>query len=70
MIGVLIQASSAREAVEQIIQAEHAGVAGLRHWLADGMGEVLAHPLLDPADRQGSLSRALAAIARAASQGA
>jgi alkanesulfonate monooxygenase SsuD/methylene tetrahydromethanopterin reductase-like flavin-dependent oxidoreductase (luciferase family) len=45
-------------------------VAGLHHWLTDGMGEVLAHPLLDPADREGSLTRALAAIARAARQGA
>ena len=41
----------------------------VRYWLTDGMGEVLAHPLLDPADREGSLTRALAAIARAARQG-
>jgi hypothetical protein len=30
------------------------------------MGEVLAHPLLEPEDREGSLARAFAAIARAA----
>ncbi len=36
--------------------------------IRDGMGEVLAHPLLDPADRAGSLARAFAAIARAARQ--
>jgi hypothetical protein len=35
-------------------------------WIKDGMGEVLAHPLLDPNDREGSLARAFAAIARAA----
>jgi hypothetical protein len=32
------------------------------------MGEVLAHPLIDPADREGSLARAFAAVARAARQ--
>ena len=42
--------------------------AGLVRWISDGMGEVLAHPLLDPADRAGSLARAFAAIARAARQ--
>jgi alkanesulfonate monooxygenase SsuD/methylene tetrahydromethanopterin reductase-like flavin-dependent oxidoreductase (luciferase family) len=40
--------------------------AGLVGWIKDGMGEVLAHPLLDPNDRQGSLARGFAAIARAA----
>jgi alkanesulfonate monooxygenase SsuD/methylene tetrahydromethanopterin reductase-like flavin-dependent oxidoreductase (luciferase family) len=40
--------------------------AGLVGWIKDGMGEVLAHPLLDPNDREGSLARAFAAIARAA----
>jgi alkanesulfonate monooxygenase SsuD/methylene tetrahydromethanopterin reductase-like flavin-dependent oxidoreductase (luciferase family) len=40
--------------------------AGLVAWIKDGMGEVLAHPLLDPNDREGSLARAFAAIARAA----
>jgi alkanesulfonate monooxygenase SsuD/methylene tetrahydromethanopterin reductase-like flavin-dependent oxidoreductase (luciferase family) len=40
--------------------------AGLLGWIHDGMGEVLAHPLLDPSDREGSLARAFAAIARAA----
>jgi alkanesulfonate monooxygenase SsuD/methylene tetrahydromethanopterin reductase-like flavin-dependent oxidoreductase (luciferase family) len=40
--------------------------AGLVGWIKDGMGEVLAHPLLHPNDREGSLARAFAAIARAA----
>ncbi len=31
----------------------------------DGMGEVLAAPLIDPDDREGSLARAFAAVARA-----
>ncbi|MPZ99984.1 MAG: LLM class flavin-dependent oxidoreductase [Dehalococcoidia bacterium] len=31
----------------------------------DGMGEVLAHPLLDRDDREGSIARAFAAVARA-----
>jgi alkanesulfonate monooxygenase SsuD/methylene tetrahydromethanopterin reductase-like flavin-dependent oxidoreductase (luciferase family) len=44
--------------------------ASLVGWIKDGMGEVLAHPLLDPNDRQGSLARAFVAIARAARQGA
>jgi hypothetical protein len=47
-------------------QAEVA--AGLGQWIKDGMGEVLAHPLLDPANREGSLASAFAAIARAARQ--
>jgi len=42
--------------------------AGLVHWIRDGMGEVLAHPLLDQVDREGSLARAFAAVARAARQ--
>ena len=33
------------------------------------LGDILAYPLLDPADRKGSLPRALAAMARAARQG-
>ena len=54
---------------ELIIYGSEAEVAaGLVHWIRDGMGEVLAHPLLDPADRAGSLARAFAAIARAARQ--
>lgn len=40
-------------------------IAGLRDWLDAGAGEVLAHPLLDPADPQGSLDRAFALVARA-----
>jgi F420-dependent oxidoreductase-like protein len=40
--------------------------AGLRRWLDAGMGEVLAQPLLDPADRDRSIARALTAVARAA----
>ncbi len=42
--------------------------ASLVRWIKDGMGEVLAHPLIDPADREGSIARAFAAIARAACQ--
>jgi alkanesulfonate monooxygenase SsuD/methylene tetrahydromethanopterin reductase-like flavin-dependent oxidoreductase (luciferase family) len=42
--------------------------AGLVQWINAGMGEVLAHPLIDPDDREGSLARAFAAIARAARQ--
>jgi alkanesulfonate monooxygenase SsuD/methylene tetrahydromethanopterin reductase-like flavin-dependent oxidoreductase (luciferase family) len=54
---------------EIIIYGSEAEVAtGLGQWIKDGMGEVLAHPLLDPADREGSLARAVAAIARAARQ--
>jgi hypothetical protein len=114
MIGTLIQASAAPQAVAQIIQAEQAGVpaiwatsggiggadllperagfdptaeysdalldelmvygseaeaaAGLGQWIKDGMGEVLAHPLLAPANREGSLASAFAAIARATRQ--
>lgn len=40
-------------------------IAGLRRYLDDGCGEVLAAPLLDPADREGSIARALAAVAAA-----
>lgn len=40
--------------------------AGLRRWRAAGMSEVLAHPLLDPADRAGSIARAFAAVGLAA----
>jgi hypothetical protein len=49
--------------------SEADGVAGLRSWRTDGLGDILAYPLLDPADRKGSLPRALAAMARAARQG-
>ena len=37
----------------------------LRGYIADGCGEVLAHPLLDPDDREGSIARAFAAVAAA-----
>lgn len=40
--------------------------SGLRRWRDAGIAEVLAHPLLDPADREGSIARALAAVGRAA----
>jgi alkanesulfonate monooxygenase SsuD/methylene tetrahydromethanopterin reductase-like flavin-dependent oxidoreductase (luciferase family) len=54
---------------ELIVYGSEAEVAaGLGQWIKDGMGEVLAHPLLDPADREGSLARAFAAIARSARQ--
>ncbi|MFN8555952.1 MAG: LLM class flavin-dependent oxidoreductase [Dehalococcoidia bacterium] len=39
--------------------------AGLRGWQEAGIDEVLAHPLLDPADRDRSIARAFAAVARA-----
>ncbi|MBM3140669.1 MAG: LLM class flavin-dependent oxidoreductase [Chloroflexi bacterium] len=38
---------------------------GLAAYVRDGAGEVLAAPLLDPDDREGSLARAFAAVARA-----
>jgi F420-dependent oxidoreductase-like protein len=40
--------------------------AGLRRWRAAGIAEVLAHPLLEPADREGSIARAFAAVGLAA----
>jgi F420-dependent oxidoreductase-like protein len=40
-------------------------IAGLRRYLDDGCGEVLAAPLIDPTDREGSLARAFAAVAAA-----
>ncbi|MDA0366247.1 MAG: LLM class flavin-dependent oxidoreductase [Chloroflexi bacterium] len=39
--------------------------AGLRRWRDAGMGEILAHPLLDPNDRERSLARSFAAVAAA-----
>lgn len=39
--------------------------AGLRRYLDDGCGEVLAAPLVDPDDRDGSIARAFAAVAKA-----
>lgn len=39
--------------------------AGLRRYLDDGCGEVLASPLLDPDDREGSIARAFDAVADA-----
>ncbi|MSQ35939.1 MAG: LLM class flavin-dependent oxidoreductase [Dehalococcoidia bacterium] len=39
--------------------------AGLRGWLDAGMGEVIAHPLIDAADREGSIARAFEAAAAA-----
>ncbi|MDA0256638.1 MAG: LLM class flavin-dependent oxidoreductase, partial [Chloroflexi bacterium] len=44
--------------------------AGLVGLLDAGMGEVLAHPVLDPEDRAGSMDSAFAAIALAARQAA
>lgn len=38
---------------------------GLRGWLAAGMGEVLAQPMIDPDDPAGSIDRAFQAIAAA-----
>jgi F420-dependent oxidoreductase-like protein len=39
--------------------------AGLRRWRDAGVSEVLAHPLRDPADREGSIARAFAAVGQA-----
>ena len=41
-------------------------VAGLQRWREAGMGEVLAHPLIDANDRAGSVAAAFAAVAAAA----
>ncbi|MBM4416101.1 MAG: LLM class flavin-dependent oxidoreductase [Chloroflexi bacterium] len=38
---------------------------GLRGWLDAGMGEVIAHPLIDARDREGSIARAFEAVAAA-----
>jgi alkanesulfonate monooxygenase SsuD/methylene tetrahydromethanopterin reductase-like flavin-dependent oxidoreductase (luciferase family) len=38
---------------------------GLRGWLAAGMGEILAQPIIDPDDPPGSIARAFQAIAAA-----
>jgi F420-dependent oxidoreductase-like protein len=40
-------------------------VAELEAWLADGIGEVIAHPLLDPDDREGSIARVFEAVGAA-----
>jgi len=40
-------------------------VAGLQRWREAGMGEVLAHPLIDANDREGSIAAAFAAVAAA-----
>ena len=61
---------SERLLVDVLVYGSEAdGVAGLRSWRTDGLGDILAYPLLDPAERKGSLPRALAAMARAARQG-
>ncbi|MEX2228360.1 MAG: LLM class flavin-dependent oxidoreductase [Dehalococcoidia bacterium] len=39
--------------------------AGLRRWRDAGMGEILAHPLIEAGDREASLARAFAAVAAA-----
>jgi hypothetical protein len=44
--------------------------AGLVGLLDAGMGEVLAHPVIDPDDRAGSIESAFGAIALAAKQAA
>jgi len=51
-----------------VVSGTEAEVAsGLRRWREAGIDEVLAQPLLDPADREGSIARAFAAVARAGS---
>ncbi len=37
----------------------------LRGYIADGCGEILAHPLIEPDDRDGSIARAFSAVAAA-----
>src|SRR4029079_12740548 len=37
----------------------------LRGYIADGCGEILAHPLIEPDDRAGSIARAFSAVAAA-----
>jgi hypothetical protein len=51
-----------------VYRSEAEVAAGHVQWINEGMGEVLAHALIDPDDRDGSLARAFAAIARAARQ--
>ena len=46
--------------------SEEAVADGLAVWLEAGVDEVLASPLVDPDDREGSISRAVAAAGRAA----
>ena len=61
---------SERLLVDVLVYGSEAdGVAGLRSWRTDGLGDILAYPLLDPAERKGSRPRALAALVRAARQG-
>ena len=49
-----------------VVSGTEAEVAAeLRRWRDAGMGEILAHPLLDADDRDGSLARAFAAVAAA-----
>ena len=38
---------------------------GLQAWLGAGVGEVIAHPLLDPGDRDGSIARVFEAVGAA-----
>ena len=52
--------------VDLVSGTEAEVVTGLVAWIRDGMGEVLAHALLEPNDREGSLAPTFAAIARAA----
>jgi F420-dependent oxidoreductase-like protein len=40
-------------------------VAGLRSYLDAGMGQVLAHPVIDPSDEAGSIRRAFEVVAQA-----
>lgn len=49
-----------------LISGSEAQVAeGLAEWVGAGLREVMAHPILDPRDREGALSRCFAAVARA-----
>jgi len=49
-----------------VVSGTEAEVAeGLGRWKEAGMGEILAHPLIEPDDREGSIDSAFAAVARA-----
>ena len=66
--GYDVRAGYSDELLDDLLVSgtEEQVTAGLRRWIEAGMGEVLAHPLIDPNDREGSIARGFAAVARAA----
>ena len=66
--GYDVAAGYSNELLDDLLVSgtEEQVAAGLRHWIEIGMGEVLAHPLIDPNDREASIARGFAAVARAA----